>query len=115
MPRYDFTEAQLKALTIVPKVTAMASFLGSMTIVIEILIKRKTRLERIYHRLMLAMSLLDVLSSLAYFMSTWPMPADTENVYGAVGNTASCSAQGFFIQLGLVSACFFGLPSPRLD
>jgi len=56
-----------------------------------------------YHRLLLSMSIFDVLSSCALFMSTWPIPADTPSqiVYGAVGNQATCSAQGFFVQFSM--------------
>lgn len=56
-----------------------------------------------YHRLLLSMSIFDILSSCALFMSTWPIPADTPSkiVYGAVGNQATCSAQGFFVQFSM--------------
>lgn len=56
-----------------------------------------------YHRLLLSMSIFDVLSSCALFMSTWPIPADTPSkiVYGAVGNQGTCSAQGFFVQFSM--------------
>ncbi|KAL7447621.1 hypothetical protein ACHAXS_000019, partial [Conticribra weissflogii] len=36
-------------------------------------------------------------------LSTWPIPKGTEGVYGASGTTQTCTAQGFFNQLMLVS------------
>jgi len=77
------------------------------------------------------MGVLDFVSSFWFFLSSWPMPADTPNVVYAVGklphrvsqlhrnfdsyhltmaptlpplsqgNTGSCTAQGFFVQLSL--------------
>jgi len=51
--------------------------------------------------LLLGMSCYDIAVSFATFLSTWPMPVGTPGVFGAVGNNATCVAQGFFIQAGL--------------
>ena len=41
-----------------------------------------------YHRLVLGLSVGDLFASIAWFLTTWPIPADTENVYGAVGTVS---------------------------
>lgn len=47
------------------------------------------------------MSLYDVLESVANFASTWAIPADTSGVWHPRGNTWTCTAQGFFLTLGV--------------
>lgn len=39
------------------------------------------------------------MSSLSLSLSTWPIPRGTEHAFGAIGNTQTCTAQGFFNQL----------------
>ncbi|KAL3924776.1 MAG: hypothetical protein SGILL_000840 [Bacillariaceae sp.] len=52
------------------------------------------------------MSVTDVIVSSAFFMSTWAIPKDSYveifPVYGNVGTVATCNAQGFFLQLGVM-------------
>ncbi|KAL9188619.1 hypothetical protein ACHAXT_006997 [Thalassiosira profunda] len=100
--------AQTKALAFVPKVTAPLSILGSCCIMYDILTDRQKKLKRPYYRLMLGMSCSDALTSFWLFLSTWPIPEGTEGVWGAAGTTASCTAQGFFIQL-IVLSPFYNL------
>jgi hypothetical protein len=52
-----------------------------------------------YHRLLFGMSLVDVLYSSSAALSTLPVSASTGAVFGH-GTTATCAAQGFFVQLG---------------
>jgi len=61
------------------------------------------KMTMVYHRLLLAMSIGDVVLSFTLFLGSWPIPYETENVFMAFGNTATCSAQGFFLQLGIIS------------
>lgn len=78
------TLAQQKAVAIAPKFTSFASILGSSTCIF-LLLKRSPK-KKTYHRLVLGMSLCDLSASTAWFFTTWPIPAGTEGVYGAVGN-----------------------------
>lgn len=71
----------------------------------EVLRDRK-KMGLVYHRLLLVMSICDVILSSLLFLSSWPIPSGTPNVYGAIGNTATCSAQGFFIQIAAVSQLY---------
>lgn len=53
---------------------------------------------------MVAMAVFDIVNSVGWAFSTLPIPeydkyGDYTNIYGAKGNEATCTAQGFFIQL----------------
>ena len=57
------------------------------------------------------MSVYDILESVWNFASTWPIPAGTPDVYGAVGTTQTCAAQGFLLDAGrgrTYLQCLFG-------
>jgi len=49
---------------------------------------------------MLSLSFFDCLASVAYAMTTLALPSDS-GAYGAMGTSATCTAQGFFLQLGV--------------
>lgn len=51
-----------------------------------------------YHRILLGIAIFDVLHTSWAGLSTLPVPASSGVVFGR-GNTATCTAQGFFIQL----------------
>jgi hypothetical protein len=51
------------------------------------------------------MSIIDVLQSIAYALTVLPLP-QSSGVYGARGNDATCTAQGFFVQFGLAIPCY---------
>ena len=97
--------AQQRQLAIWPKVTGSLSIMGSASIIYEVLRDKKKR-RKVYHRIMLAMSLIDVNTSFWYALSTWPMPKDTQGVAYASGTQQSCTAQGFFVQLGLATPMY---------
>jgi hypothetical protein len=90
------------------RVTGTLSIIGSMYIVWDVLRERsRTARMTVYHELMLAMSAFDIISSFAWSIGTLAVPS--ENAYGepymsrklgGYGNDGTCTAQGFFIQLG---------------
>jgi hypothetical protein len=47
------------------------------------------------------MSFYDVLESLSSFFSTWAIPKGSPNIIWAYGNDATCTIQGFMLQLTL--------------
>mmetsp|Transcript_14336 Transcript_14336/g.29506 ORF Transcript_14336/g.29506 Transcript_14336/m.29506 type:complete len:332 (+) Transcript_14336:66-1061(+) len=98
-----FSFSQRKALSIIPHITGALSVIGSLSILYDILKDRSRKLHRPYYRILLGMSFFDVFASASLGMSTLPIPKGTEGVYGAMGTTRTCAAQGFFIQLMLVS------------
>jgi len=90
------------ALAIAPKLTAPFSVVGSVLMARSILAKAK---RKSCHELLLFLACSDVLSSFAWFLSTWPIPKGTEGVAYASGTTATCTAHGFFLQLSLATPC----------
>jgi hypothetical protein len=58
-------------------------------------------------KLLSALSFFDVLGSCSYALTTLPTQASDE-LYGAKGNDQTCTAQGFFIQIGTI-ACFLNV------
>jgi hypothetical protein len=57
---------------------------------------------------MIGLSVCDLLMSAGLFTSTWPMPKDTLNVWGAVGTVQSCEAIGFLEQAGVAATMYNG-------
>jgi len=106
----DPSHLQQVALAIVPKITASLSLIGSGYIVFDgWRSKRRTKRDRnTYHRLITGLSICDMVMSMGIFFSTWPMPEGTPNIYGAVGNTRTCTAQGFFEQIGVSAVMYNG-------
>jgi len=66
----------------------------------------KRRLKKLYHRLLLALSITDTFTSFSYALSTWPIPLDSPNIYAALGTQATCTAQGFFIQASIATPMY---------
>ena len=96
-----------KAIALVPKFTGMLSFISSTFLVQHILRSKKQRMS-VYSRIIVGVSTADMLSSFfGFFLSTWPMPADTWLAYGASGTVQTCSMQGFFFQLGLCASTLY--------
>mmetsp|Transcript_32358 Transcript_32358/g.78949 ORF Transcript_32358/g.78949 Transcript_32358/m.78949 type:complete len:271 (-) Transcript_32358:107-919(-) len=89
-----FTVPQQKALAIIPKVTSSLSIVGSSYIIIHVLRRSKLR-RRVYTRILLVMSFMDLLFSIKSFLSTWIIPSMTPFVYGAAGNFQTCDAWAF--------------------
>jgi hypothetical protein len=121
---------QQVTLALAPKFTAALSILGSMYIIVDVVSKRykncwhkkatsqqqqQQRQQQqnsninsnnnsttgTYHRLLIGLSVTDLIMSLGLFTSTWPMPVDTPHVYGAVGNTQTCTLVGFLETCGV--------------
>ena len=86
-----FTVTQQKVLAILPKITTVPSLLGSIFIIQHVFRKRTWK---IYHRILLVMTVMDFLYALKCFMSTWAIPRELA-IWGAVGSTQTCDAWGF--------------------
>ena len=85
--------------------TPLISSQGSAFVVLEILRDRKKKAQ-VYHRIMLGLATSNMLSSIFFGISTWPIPSGTEYVYDARGNEATCRAQGFFLVLSLAGPMY---------
>src|SRR3569832_2478479 len=102
----QYTLALFVALTIAPAVTGTLSLLGSGSIIWVIVRDMGKRLGSIKYRLLCGLSFWNLVNTLWYVVWSIPQPRGTPNIWGALGNKASCDAQGFFIQLG-VSGSFY--------
>ena len=91
-------------LAIVPKISSVFSLFGSGWILLEVLTDNDAKLPKRkhpYHRLLLGMSVYDILESIWNFASTWAIPEGTSGVWQARGTTATCTVQGFFLTLSV--------------
>ena len=91
-------------LALTPKVTGFLSLLGSAYIIYDCLVRCKHR--HTYHRLLVALSVFDIVMTTGLFLSTWPMPADTPGVAFAVGNVHTCAAVGFIETAGTTAVLY---------
>lgn len=99
-------------ISIIPHFTGFLSVLGSLFIIIDILHPRNRakKMRKVYNRILLGMSLSDLCSSMAMSLSTWPMPNAT-NLYATLGTQGTCTAQGFFVQMGTAAPLYSGFLS----
>jgi hypothetical protein len=104
----DFTDAQQKALAVVPKFTSFLSLMAQLWIIADFSHSEKKR-GSVYHRLMAALSLVGFFRATGLFLSTWPMPAEQPFVFGNVGTLATCKFQGFLIQFGLSAPMYVAM------
>jgi hypothetical protein len=119
-PRFDpaFVRKR-KAVALIPKITGLLSLLGSSYIIIDIVVRNRGNkmFQTTFHRLLIGLSVADLFSSLAYFLSHWMFPAqvpvgtDPEWYHVlfpyATGNQATCTTQGFLLQLGQLASILF--------
>ena len=63
----------------------------------------KSKRNSMFNRLLLGMSIIDVVTSIANMFTTMPMPADTDAVLWSFGNLSTCTVQGFFVQIGIAA------------
>jgi len=99
-----FSEYQQRALTIVPKVTSLISTVALVTFLRCIIATRRENLQKMYHRLVFAMSIVDLLRSASFLVGTSLMPrhiGDIKYYDWAIGNESTCAFQGFINQIGL--------------
>ena len=96
-----------KTVAYVPKVFAVLSLIGSGYIFYDCLRKlRRGKGFSTYHRLMIGISVGDVMYSTSFLAGTWVMPRDTPNAWGASGTTASCTAFGVLTQGGVTGILY---------
>jgi len=79
--------------------TSFISILGSCAIIYMIL-RGSKKLRLLHNRILVCMSIVDVLYSSALSFSTSPIPRGSRCTFGNIGNAQTCAAQGFFVTLG---------------
>ena len=111
LPFDDFTNEQAMAISLVLRFSAVLSIIGSTVILYRILGDKETRemkLNMTYHRIMVFMSVNDVIASLCFFVGSSAMPRDSlhdEWIWGNIGNSTSCDIQGYMLQASVLSVC----------
>eukprot|EP00980_Cylindrotheca_fusiformis_P000742 scaffold174_cov98-Cylindrotheca_fusiformis.AAC.11 len=114
------TEGQQAALAWILRMSGLLSAIGSSLILWDVFVaskkRNRNRRHTMLHQLVCGMSIFDVCSSIGNMFSTLPIPeyqhfessstSIPTGVYGAKGNSATCTAQGFFLQLGYTSAFY---------
>lgn len=93
-------EAQIES--IVGMITATISILSSWAIIFMIN-RTKDRFSTTNHRLLLALSISDVVASAAMALVSIPAPSNMENQWIAFGTTTTCEIQGFVFFVGAVT------------
>lgn len=73
-------------------------------IIVFMILRNPNGLKKMHNRFLLPMSFFDILSSIASALTTIPVPKDVLNgcVQGAIGNQATCTAQG----KNMIGFCF---------
>jgi len=99
-----FSEFQQRALTIVPKATSLVSTVALVTFLRCVFVHRRENLQKMYHRLVIGMSIVDLIRSASFLVGTSFMPqhtGDEAHFDWAIGNNTTCALQGFINQIGL--------------
>lgn len=88
-----------------PFATAPLSLIGSSLVLLCVARHTPEKRCNVYHRLLIGLSVLDVIFSTCYSLSYVPHPEGMPPGYG-FGNTATCAAQAFFVQVGSLSYAY---------
>lgn len=112
-----FTDKQKIKLSFIPKPSSVLSIIGSSYIIYrctKMLLRgthtrKKHRFSAVYNRILIALSVCDLISSLAFFISPWALPADDtkERSILNTGNQMTCNTQGFMLQFGLLAGLMY--------
>ena len=121
----SLSDTQEKVLTLIPMVSGLLSIIGSSTIVYMAITKQRRKRRQMkngrrshdnknnnnnrdrdpswtpYTRLILGMSVLDIISSLTLMVTPFLLPSDTSQRVWAFGNDRTCTMLGFFQQLSI--------------
>ena len=86
------------------RIFSIVSILGSLFILQDVLLEPRRRV-RTYYQLLLGISIFDLVGSIAHLIGPLALPSYS-GVEEAIGNDATCTAQGFFVHLGQTSMYF---------
>ncbi len=92
------------------RISATISTISSLFIMIAIQ-RSQLKLKRIYNRIMLGVSTMDIISSIAIAFTTLPIPASYTEfstiLPGASGNIVTCNIQGFVVTVGYIGSMLY--------
>ena len=87
-------EMKHEAAAIAPIPFAFVSFLSSSFVIYYLLFRKRQELERMHHRLVLAMNVAILINSSTLIWAPFAVPAGTPYFWGATGTTQTCTANG---------------------
>lgn len=100
----SLTDAQEITLSLLYIFSSLLSILGSSTIAYKVISDRAHAVS--YDRLMLGLSISDILASTGWLLTPFLLPKDTSSRVWAIGNDASCTFLGFLTQLGFAAVIY---------
>jgi hypothetical protein len=98
MTASSFSSTQEKVISIVPVCSSLLSIFGSTTILASALKTRASREWTTYTRLLICLSVVDIIFSATMASSTFLLPSDTSKRVWAFGTDGTCTALGFLSQ-----------------
>lgn len=99
----NYTKYYPLSARLTPRLTGTLSIIGSSWIAFDVVKNKK--LEKANHRILLGMSITDIVSSVCTVLGRLPAPNDAKR-YNGLGNTMTCSAQGFFYQTIIATVAY---------
>lgn len=100
---YERTVSQWIIYKIFTAQSSILSILGSSLIIFMVLRRTRNDLPQSFqNRLLLPMSVFDIIGSIGLAFSSMPVPRGSDCTYGAIGNKATCITQGFMLTLHCV-------------
>ena len=96
-----FSNSDIKLNVVISKISGMFSILGSTYVIQDVLRDPLKRTDSTFCRLMVGLSVSDIISSFIFFLGTWILPKG-ENVF-AIGSNTSCIIGGFFLSVAILS------------
>lgn len=105
-PREQFT--MTRGGIILTTVTGSLSAICSL-LLLNVIRMSNQKLSTTYHRIMVLMSVFDLIASVCMALTTLPMPSDDELRFAGpmLGNKVTCQIQGYFVQLGVFCGISF--------
>ena len=94
----ELSGSQQLLLAILPIPSSICSVIGSSVIIFIALKSRRSKAWTPYNRLLLGMSVCDIIFSITLGLNIFLLPRETSQRIWVMGNHATCSAMGFFIQ-----------------
>ena len=104
MATKSLTNSQEIVLSLLYLFSAILSILGSSTIVYKVLGDRSKATS--YDRLMLGLSICDIIASLGWALTPFLLPRETSTNPWAIGNDTTCTFLGFITQLGFSAVLY---------
>jgi len=100
------SDAQEKALALLPILPCILSLTGASIVIYRILLKTKKRTP--YLRILLGMSVFGILAVASFLMQPFLLPQETSHRVWASGNDATCTFLGFMFQLSISMVLYYG-------